>query len=177
MSNENKQPDERAAFEAWKRSIPPVHLEETALMWLAWQARATAPQATLTKLAESNANLRAQIERYQATCASAYQLAGAVDAPLRFLDALSAASNGEPVSEEAALDLLPVTAHECAGVPRTDGNTEDAERYRWLRRQAIAVRSYADGSPWWEVDYMLPGESFDAAIDAARKAEIERTKD
>ena len=81
-------------------------------------ARATAPQATLTKIAESNAELRAQIDRYQAICASAYQLAGAVDAPLRFLDALASAANGEPVSEESALDLLPVTVEECAVVPK-----------------------------------------------------------
>ncbi|WP_433705841.1 hypothetical protein [Paraburkholderia sacchari] len=73
---------------------------------------------TLMKMSEEKAALRAQIERYQAICASAYQLAGAVDAPLRFLDALASAANGEPVSEEAALDLLPVTVEECAVVPK-----------------------------------------------------------
>ena len=90
-------------------------------------ARAVAPQATITKLAESNAELRAQIERYQAICASAYQLAGAVDAPLRFLDALASAANGDPVSEEAALDLLPVTVEECAGVQQAGATLTDEQ--------------------------------------------------
>ena len=90
-------------------------------------ADAAAPQATITKLAESNDELRAQIERYQMTCASAYQLAGAVDAPLRFLDALASAANGEPVSEEAALDLLPVTVEECAAVPQADKGGDDVQ--------------------------------------------------
>ncbi|QGZ56703.1 hypothetical protein [Paraburkholderia acidiphila] len=44
----------------------------------------------------------------------------------------------------------------------------DSERYRWLRRQAVAVRNYASGNPNWEIDYALRGESFDAAVDAAR---------
>lgn len=52
-----------------------------------------------------------QIERYQKICAAAYQLAGLVDAPLRFLDALSDAANGEPM--ENGIDLLPVTIDEC----------------------------------------------------------------
>lgn len=52
-----------------------------------------------------------QIERYQKICAAAYQLAGLVDAPLRFLDALSDAANGEPM--EDGINLLPVTLDEC----------------------------------------------------------------
>ncbi|WP_322037920.1 hypothetical protein [Burkholderia cenocepacia] len=57
--------------------------------------------------------LESRIERYQALCAAAYQLAGAVDAPLRFLDALSEGANGNPLPEDMSLALLPVTAAEC----------------------------------------------------------------
>ncbi|MDN7537015.1 hypothetical protein [Burkholderia cenocepacia] len=57
--------------------------------------------------------LESRIERYQALCAAAYQLAGAVDAPLRFLDALSEGANGNPLPEEMSLALVPVTAAEC----------------------------------------------------------------
>ncbi|WP_217918095.1 hypothetical protein, partial [Burkholderia pseudomallei] len=67
--------------------------------------------------------LREQIERYQAVCAAAYQLVGVVDGPLHFLDALSNAANGEPMSTEDALNLLPVTLDECDSfrtVPTSD---------------------------------------------------------
>jgi hypothetical protein len=43
----------------------------------------------------------------------------------------------------------------------------DAARYRWLRRQAVAVKRYASGNPNWEIDWVLRGESFEGAIDAA----------
>jgi hypothetical protein len=43
----------------------------------------------------------------------------------------------------------------------------DSQRYRFLRRQAVAVRNYASGDPNWEIDWDLRGESFDAAVDAA----------
>ncbi|WP_396328542.1 hypothetical protein [Burkholderia anthina] len=61
--------------------------------------------------------LESRIERYQSLCAAAYQLAGAVDAPVRFLDALSEGANGNPPPEEHALALLPVTAAECGDQP------------------------------------------------------------
>ncbi|HVM93419.1 MAG TPA: hypothetical protein VMT67_11440 [Terriglobales bacterium] len=50
---------------------------------------------------------------------------------------------------------------------RASGLERDAARYRWLRRQAVAVKNYASGNPNWEIDWALRGESFDAAIDAA----------
>lgn len=49
-----------------------------------------------------------EIERLRRICAAAYQLAGAVDAPERFLNVLDAAAAGEPVSDEAIERLLPV---------------------------------------------------------------------
>lgn len=75
--------------------------------------RTTPDREAITKLAEINGQLREQIERYQAVCAAAYQLVFVVDGPLRFLDALSNAANGEPTSTEDALNLLPVTLDEC----------------------------------------------------------------
>ncbi|MGS1028796.1 hypothetical protein [Burkholderia glumae] len=59
------------------------------------------------------------IDRYQAVCAAAYQLAGVVGAPLRFLDALSDAANGEPMSADEALNLLPVGLNEIDEVNRS----------------------------------------------------------
>lgn len=50
----------------------------------------------------------------------------------------------------------------------------ESDRYRWLRRQAVATHHRDELICQWEVDYVLRGESFDEAIDAARKAEIER---
>ncbi|CAK0008240.1 Uncharacterised protein [Burkholderia pseudomallei] len=95
-----------------------------ALVNLLQAARRTTPdREAITKLAEINGQLREQIERYQAICATAYQLVGVVDGPLRFLDALSNAANGEPMSTEDALNLLPVTLDECDSfrtVPTSD---------------------------------------------------------
>lgn len=85
--------------------------------------RTTPDREAITKLAEINGQLREQIERYQAVCAAAYQLVGVVDGPLRFMDALSNAANGEPMSTEDALNLLPVTLDECDSfrtVPTSD---------------------------------------------------------
>ncbi|MGS0980974.1 hypothetical protein [Burkholderia glumae] len=59
------------------------------------------------------------VDRYQAVCAAAYQLAGVVGAPLRFLDALSDAANGEPMSADEALNLLPVGLNEIDEVNRS----------------------------------------------------------
>lgn len=46
-------------------------------------------------------------------------------------------------------------------------DARDAARYRWLSRQAVATRTYEDHCNRWEVDYVLRGTSFGAAIDAA----------
>ncbi|WP_233343653.1 hypothetical protein [Burkholderia cepacia] len=65
------------------------------------------------KIAGSNGELREQIDRYHAICAAAYQFVGAVDGPLRFLDALSNAANGEPMCADDALAMLPISPIEC----------------------------------------------------------------
>ncbi|MDN7700034.1 hypothetical protein QZM15_16310 [Burkholderia sp. AU44665] len=64
---------------------------------------------TIRKLSGRLALLRAERERYQALCAAAYQLAGAVNAPVRFLDALADGANGEIEARQKTDDLLPLT--------------------------------------------------------------------
>ncbi|CAJ5443560.1 Uncharacterised protein [Burkholderia pseudomallei] len=127
--------DEREMFERCYREAFPGSFDiafqdlyvdsyvETA--WRFWKVmrRTTPDREAITKLAEINGQLREQIERYQAVCAAAYQLVCVVDGPLRFLDALSNAANGEPMSTEDALNLLPVTLDECDSfrtVPTSD---------------------------------------------------------
>jgi hypothetical protein len=64
-----------------------------------------------------------------------------------------------------------ITAHPGQPEPRAEVTDDDkvcAARYRWLSRQAVATHSYDELDCRWEVDYVLRGESFDAAVDAAR---------
>jgi hypothetical protein len=49
---------------------------------------------------------------------------------------------------------------------------KDAARYRWLRRQAVAVNNYATR----EIGWALRGESFEVAVDAAIAASAESKK-
>jgi hypothetical protein len=74
-----------------------------------WCARVDAILSTLPS-AEPKVEQEGKEARYQKLCAAAYQLAGLVEAPLRFLDALSDGANGEPM--EDAIELLPVTKDE-----------------------------------------------------------------
>jgi hypothetical protein len=69
--------------------------------------------AASTRARTQTAALRAQIARYQYLCGAAYQLAGAVGAPERWLDALYAGSAGAPPSQSESLNLLPVAPNEC----------------------------------------------------------------
>jgi len=59
------------------------------------------------------ARLRARVEILEAVCAEAYQLAGAIGAPVRFLDMLWAAAQGKSVDVEG---ILPVSTDECEEV-------------------------------------------------------------
>jgi hypothetical protein len=58
----------------------------------------------------SNVELRRRIDDLERVCAEAYQFAGAVGAPERVLDNLSAGADGQPIPHES---ILPVTAEEC----------------------------------------------------------------
>jgi hypothetical protein len=54
--------------------------------------------------------LRARVGALEDICGAAYQLAGTVGAPIRFLDALAAAAGGKRIPK---VDLLPVSEMEC----------------------------------------------------------------
>ncbi|MCM2493266.1 hypothetical protein ACVCIH_17885 [Burkholderia glumae] len=139
--------DELAAFLVWWTRDVPEELrrdwinrneqflregkacEALARAWEGWQARASQAAAP----AEA-------IDRYQAVCAAAYQLAGVVGAPLRFLDALSDAANGEPMSADEALNLLPVGLNEIDEVNRSASAPADAREpvAQWQTRVRAA---------------------------------------
>ena len=70
------------------------------------------------------ARLRAHIDNLEEVVAEAYQFAGAVGAPVRFLDLLWAAASGKIVSVDG---VAPVLAEEC-------------EEIQTLRRQLEGVR-------------------------------------
>lgn len=63
--------------------------------------------------------LAAKVDRLQAVCAAAYQLAGAVGAPVRFLDALSDAASDELEARACTADLLPIGPLDCDAVRET----------------------------------------------------------
>lgn len=92
---------------------------------------------TIRQLSGRLALLRAERERYQALCAAAYQLAGTVNAPVRFLDAFSDGANGEIEARQRTDDLLPIDPQETGAFPawsdaEVEGWKRDAERYRGL---------------------------------------------
>lgn len=62
--------------------------------------------------------LRRRLERLEQVCAEVYQFAGAVGAPARVLDNLSAAADGHPIPHES---ILPVTAEECDAITELRG--------------------------------------------------------
>jgi hypothetical protein len=61
------------------------------------------------------AALLEEIERLRSVCAEAYQFAGEVGAPVRVLDNLWAAAQGEPLPHET---VLPVSVDECDPLTR-----------------------------------------------------------
>jgi len=68
-------------------------------------------------MASELAVLRARVAALEDVCGAAYQLAGTVGAPPRFLDALAAASGGRPIPD---IDLLPVSELDCHEVRRRE---------------------------------------------------------
>jgi hypothetical protein len=59
------------------------------------------------------AELERRIAALEDVCAEAYQFAGTIGAPVRVLDRLDAAANGEPIPDGS---MLPITAEECEAV-------------------------------------------------------------
>ena len=99
---------------------------------------------TIRMLSGRLALLRAERERYQALCAAAYQLAGAMNAPVRFLDALSDGANGEIEARQKTEDLLPVDPREMGAFP---GEICLAERERMSIEFAIGYLEQSSLNP------------------------------
>jgi hypothetical protein len=57
-------------------------------------------------------DLLKEIDALRALCACAYQLAGIINAPVRFLDAFSDGANGDAAGKDWVEELLPVTLPE-----------------------------------------------------------------
>jgi hypothetical protein len=101
--------------------------------------RAMTPETVLELLDE--------IERLREICAAVYQLAGAMNAPVRFLDALSDAANGEIGLRAPTDTLLPVDPAESGSFAAwsDEGWKNDAERYRAIRQGAVIVDASVEG--------------------------------
>ena len=81
--------------------------------------RRTRAERVGARKAESKVQaLEARVKVLQRVCGEAYQLAGAVGAPVEALDNLSAAANGEPIPHETFLPVRPEDCEECAPRPQ-----------------------------------------------------------
>ena len=67
--------------------------------------------------------LRARVGALEGLCADAYQLAGTVGAPVRFLNALAAAAAGKRLPK---IELLPVLETECDAVRQREDRLAQA---------------------------------------------------
>ena len=74
---------------------------------------------------QHSTRLRIRVAELESLCAAAYQLAGAVGAPVVWLDALWAASQGDAFSTER---LLPVAAEDCDAVADLHEQVEHIRR-------------------------------------------------
>jgi len=92
-------------------------------------------------MASELAALRARVAALEAVCGAAYQLAGTIGAPLRFLDALAAASGSRPIPD---VDLLPVSELDCHEVRRREDVIVRARKL--LGASAAAELGRAGGS-------------------------------
>lgn len=127
---------------------------------LAKDDRAAFPSTTVLSLI-------AEVRALRDVCAAAYQLAGTMNAPVRFLDAFSDASNGEIEARAKTDDLLPVSPDEVGSFLSDEGQEyrEDAERYRFARESIQEGYAFPGGFYLSESG----GESWDKTIDAARR--------
>lgn len=124
------------------------------------------------------AELEAEVARLRSLAACAYQFAGAHDAPVAWLDALSAAANGEPFSDDGLLPYCGDTLDQIASLKAENARLrEDAERYRWLRTatqlggETMAVFVIDEFSEIANKGEWLSDDDLDAAIDKARGKE------
>jgi len=129
---------------------------------------------TIRQLSGRLALLRSERERYQALCAAAYQLAGTVNAPMRFLDALADGANGEIEARQKTEDLTPIDPKETGTFPawsdaEVEGWKRDAEKYRSLYTLFMQTDVYMEeASLRLKVTGACPKrEEFYASIDEA----------
>lgn len=122
--------------------------------------------------------LIAEVRALRNVCAAAYQLAGTMNAPLRFLDALSDASNGEIEARAKTDDLLPVSPDEVGSFLSDEGQEyrEDAERWRTemeLRNDPTVAIMFAGTNNRCCIYrggvLIAPGSTYAEAIDTARR--------
>jgi hypothetical protein len=73
-------------------------------------------------------SLTARVAALELLCAELYQFAGEVGAPVRVLDALIAAAEGDPIPEAT---ILPLRAEECTAVAELQARLDRV-------RQAVA---------------------------------------
>lgn len=99
-----------------------------------------------------------EIERLRQLCAAAYQMAGVVGAPVRFLDALS---RHDDVTQEQIDALLPVFQHEFDALARPEAAEKAIERVLPAK-----AREHID---CWKVNYGL--DRYDKVTAARRWAE------
>jgi hypothetical protein len=95
----------------------------------------------------------AEITRLRSVCAEAYQMAGALGAPAKALDNLSAAASGSPLPHDT---FLPVA-------PAPDAEPSDAEMLDWLEEYShFRIRTYTQAGDSFKqrsavrVDMCLP---------------------
>ena len=85
--------------------------------------------ATLNEIAERVENemaaLRAENKRLRSVCGEAYQLAGAIEAPVNALDNLSDAASGHPLRHDT---FLPILDTDCGVVQRLTARVEEQLR-------------------------------------------------
>lgn len=84
-----------------------------------------------------------RIRTLQSVCGEAYQLAGTVGAPVKALDNLSAAANGEPIPHET---FLPVTDLDCSRISELTAQLEQltaSEQRMWVARDEAVEKSIA----------------------------------
>jgi hypothetical protein len=115
--------------------------------------------------ADAIEQLNAEREELRQRCAEAYQLAGVVGAPLRFLDALGDAANGE-IGKRFVGDLLPVAAEECDEIAKLRRELEEARKDAIGYRKAVldlSVRGYGVMRPKWLI------ATIQRALDAVRQ--------
>lgn len=94
-------------------------------------------KADCEKQADELFALKHQIDAYQEVCAAAYQMAGVAGAPVRFLDALSDAANGEIGLRAPTEKLLPVLETEFEVVTEIGALKHDLKSYMKISSELL----------------------------------------